>query len=103
MARELDPEVAEAKARELLDERIRSVRALVRAAQAEADLRTQVQTAEREHARAYAAALSDGWTADELRKLGLPDPERKARAPRRRSSTTARSARSDEPVASESN
>lgn len=98
MARELDLEAAESKARELLDARISSVRGLVRAAQAEADVRVQMQTAEREHARAYAAAINDGWTPDELRKLGLQDPERKARAPRRRSAS-ARSAASSDVVA----
>lgn len=87
MARELDVEAAETKARELLDARISSVRGLVLAAQAEAEVRAQMQSAEREHAKAYAAAISDGWTPDELRKLGLQDPERKARAPRRRSAT----------------
>lgn len=95
MARELDLEAAESKARELLDARISSVRGLVRAAQAEAEVRAQVQAAEREHAKAYAAALGDGWTADELRKLGLPDPERKGRAPRRRSATSTRLSSAD--------
>ncbi|GED11311.1 hypothetical protein [Cellulosimicrobium cellulans] len=97
MARELDLEAAESKARELLDARISSVRGLVRAAQAEAEVRAQMQAAAREHAKAYAAAIGDGWTPDELRKLGLQDPERSARSPRRSSAaarpvTTAESA-----------
>ena len=95
MARELDLEAAETKARELLDARISSVRGLVHAAQAEAEVRAQMQAAEREHARAYAAAVGDGWTPDELRKLGLQDPERKARTPRRRSASVRSAAGAD--------
>ncbi len=29
--------------------------------------------------RLYTAALTDGWTGDELRRLGLAEPEKKAR------------------------
>lgn len=81
--RELSIEQAEQQARALLDARIESVRRLVTQRQRLADLHEQVAEAEREDVRLYSAALSDGWTADELRRLGLSEPEKKARGRRR--------------------
>lgn len=83
MAKELSVEDAEKKARELLDRRIASVRTLVTARQRLSELRGQVADAEREDVRLYNAALSDGWSPEELRKLGLIEPEKKARTRRR--------------------
>ena len=76
-------EEAQRQARALLDARINSVTALVTARQNLAELREQVEQAEREDVRLYGAAMADGWTADELRRLGLAEPEKKARARRR--------------------
>lgn len=81
-------EEAEKQARALLDARIESVRALVTARQQVSDLRDQLAAAEREDARLYAAALRDGWSTDELRKLGLNEPGKPARAVRRRTTKT---------------
>lgn len=86
--RGLSVEDAQRQARALLDARINSVTALVTARQALADLREQVEQAEREDVRLYSAALADGWTTDELRRLGLGEPEKKARV--RRRATTRR-------------
>ena len=36
-----------------------------------------------EFVKAYNAAVSAGWSADELRKIGFPEPDKKARAKRR--------------------
>ncbi|MBB3092203.1 hypothetical protein [Nocardioides albus] len=69
----------EEAARALLDARIKSVRALVDARQNLTDLREQVAHAEREDARLYQAALRDGWSVDELKKLGLGESEKVAR------------------------
>jgi hypothetical protein len=85
----LDMHQTESAARALLDSRIESVRALVTARQRVADLRDQIANAEREDARLYAAALRDGWSSDELKKLGLSEPDRKPR-PRRRSTPTGK-------------
>lgn len=85
MATTLDLETAERQARELLDSRIVSVRELVIARQRLAELRDQVDAAERDDVRLYSAAVSAGWSTDELRKLGLAEPEKKARARRRTS------------------
>lgn len=83
MAPTLDAQTTESKARALLDNRINSVRALVTARQALDDLRAQIADAETADVKAYRAALSDGWSPDELRKLGLDEPEKKQRTRRR--------------------
>lgn len=80
----LTPEGAEARARELLDSRIASVRSLVTKAAIVDDRRESLSHAEAEQAEAWRAALKDGWTADELRKLGLSEPARPARQRRAR-------------------
>lgn len=77
MVMKLDAEAAEAKARELLDDRIVAVRALVGSRQALADLQEQVEAAQSEDLRCYRAALNGGWSADELRKLGIDEPVKK--------------------------
>ncbi len=78
MTAELVIESAERKARELLDQRIDSVRAVVRAQHETASLREQLAESEKESARLYQAALSDGWTKVELKKLGITEAGPKA-------------------------
>ncbi len=78
-----DAQTAEAKARELLDKRIESVRSLVHARQALDDLKAKVAAAEVDDVKAYRAALSDGWSGDELRTLGLDEPAKNQRTKRR--------------------
>lgn len=67
----LDIEQTRNQARALLDSRIESVTALVKSRQRITDLRDQLVAAERDDKRAYAQATRDGWSADELKKLGL--------------------------------
>lgn len=86
MASTPDTQTTEAKARELLDNRIQSVRALVQSRQGLEDLRAKIADAEAQDVKAYRAALRDGWSEDELRKLGLDEPAKKQRT-RRRAST----------------
>ena len=83
MASTLDAQTTETKARKLLDSRINSVRELVTARQSLDELREQLAAAEAADVKAYRAALSDGWSADELRKLGLDEPDKKQRVRRR--------------------
>ncbi|WP_142060032.1 hypothetical protein [Pseudarthrobacter sp. B4EP4b] len=59
------------QARALLNSRIKSVEELVQARQRVADLKDQLATAERDDKRAYVKATRDGWSPDELKKLGL--------------------------------
>lgn len=76
-------EQTQTQARALLDSRIESVTALVKARQRVADLKEQLAEAEKDDKRAYVRATKDGWSADELKKLGLEN----SAAGRRRSST----------------
>jgi hypothetical protein len=73
----------EQRARQLLDARITSVRALVHSRQQITDLRDQLTAAERADVQAYDKALTDGWTPDELKRLGLPEPTKRTQVRRR--------------------
>lgn len=83
------PTVEEAveRARRVQDARIEAIRGLAQARQHLADVREEaakkVADAEHEDVRHYNAALAAGWTADELRKIGYAEPEKKTRARRR--------------------
>lgn len=80
----LDIEQTRNQARALLDSRIESVTALVRSRQRITELRDQLVAAERDDKRAYVQATKDGWSADELKKLGLePAAEKRRRAAKR--------------------
>lgn len=71
------------QARKLLDSKIESVTALVKARQRVTDLKDQLAEAEREDKRAYVRATKDGWSTDELKKLGLENGAAgRRRAPR---------------------
>ena len=52
-------------------------------AELEARIAQRVGDAERADVKAYNAAVSAGWSADELRKIGLPEPDKTARTRRR--------------------
>ena len=64
-------EATKNQARALLDSRIKSVEELVQARQRVTDLKEQLTAAERDDKRAYVKATRDGWSPDELKKLGL--------------------------------
>lgn len=59
------------QARALLNSRIKSVEELVQARQRVTDLKDQLAAAERDDKRAYVKATRDGWSPEELKKLGL--------------------------------
>ena len=86
------------RARRVQEDRITAIRALAQARQSVADVREdtareladlqasvaqRVGDAEREDVKAYNAALSAGWSSDELRKIGFAEPDKKVRAKRR--------------------
>ena len=98
MATQLTPEEAVERAQRLQDDRLNAVRGVAEARQSLVDVQEEtareladlqahiaqrIADAEREDVRAYNAALSAGWSADELRKIGLPEPDKKARTRRR--------------------
>nr|WP_176704972.1 hypothetical protein [Arthrobacter sp.]AXV46588.1 hypothetical protein pA58H2_p42 [Arthrobacter sp.] len=59
------------QARELLNSRIDSVTDLVKARQHVADLEAQLVDAKKDNKKAYVRATKDGWSPEELKKLGL--------------------------------
>lgn len=66
-----DIEATKEQARQLLDSRIDSVTELVKARQRVSELETQLTEAKKKDKRAYVRATKDGWSVDELKKLGL--------------------------------
>jgi hypothetical protein len=89
----IDIEQTKAQARALLDSRIESVTNLVKTRQKITDLREQLADAERDDKRAYVRATKDGWSPDELNKLGLES----GAAARRRKPATTRTAAAGSP------
>lgn len=98
MAKEPTADEAIARAKALQDSRLDAIRAVVQARQSLADVREatarelaelqariaqRVGDAEREDVRAYNAALTAGWTPEELRRIGFGEPEKKARVRKR--------------------
>lgn len=96
----IDIEQTRNQARALLDSRIESVTALVKTRQRITDLKEQLGEAEREDKRAYVRATKDGWSPDELKKLGL---ESGAVGRRRKTSSRAASESAAAPAGDESN
>lgn len=115
MAKSLSPEEALERARKLQDERLNTVRAVAEARQTLTDVKEatdrelaelqariaeRVAEAERDDVRAYNAALAAGWSADELRRIGLSEPVKKARV-RKRASGSPRPPKQSEQGSSE--
>lgn len=67
----IDIEQTRNQAKALLNSRIDSVTELVKTRQRITDLREQLAEAERKDKRAYVRATKDGWSPEELKKLGL--------------------------------
>ncbi|MEO5316014.1 hypothetical protein PV772_18170 [Pseudarthrobacter sp. CC12] len=88
----LDIEQTRNQARALLDSRIESVTALVKSRQRITELRDQLVAAERDDKRAYVQATRDGWSAEELKKLGLEPSAVKRRRATKRSTESAQDA-----------
>ena len=89
----IDIEQTRNQARALLDSRIESVTTLVKTRQRITELREQLADAEREDKRAYVRATKDGWSPEELKKLGLES----GAAARRRKPATTRTSNDDSP------
>ena len=85
----IDLETTKDQARKLLDSRIESVTELVLARKHVDELREQLAAAEREDKKAYVRATKDGWSEDELKKLGLEAGGVAKRRSRRASSDSA--------------
>lgn len=87
-----------ARARELLDSRVKTVREAVTHQHRIDELRTQLDIAERDYRASHKTALSEGWRPDELRKLGLPDPASTKTRRTRRKTTNASSSTTPTPM-----
>lgn len=109
MSKEPSIEEAIERAKRAQEDRINAIRGVGEARQNLADVREvterelaelqakiteRVREAERADVKAYNAALSAGWSVDELRKIGYAEPEKKKRT-RRRSSARPASAPSE--------
>lgn len=64
-------ESTQQQARELLNSRIESVTELVKTRQLITELEAKLVDAKKEDKKAYVRATKDGWSTDELKKLGL--------------------------------
>ena len=93
------PTVDEAlqRARQAQEERLKTIQALVEARQhvhdvreetarelseLQAQIKERIAAAEKADRQAFAAAKRGGWTVQELRKIGLPEPGRTTRTKR---------------------
>jgi CHASE1-domain containing sensor protein len=83
MAKNPTAEEAIERARALQDSKIDAVRRLADASQNVSIARERAGAAERDYTQTFSAALSAGWTPDELRKIGFVDADKKTRASRR--------------------
>jgi len=91
---DIDVQAAARAAQALLDTRIAAVRTLAQARQATNVKVGELQAAERKDTAAYRAALREGWTEEELKKVGFDSPGRRSDGPprQRRVARTTRAA-----------
>ncbi|MGK4219435.1 hypothetical protein [Kocuria sp.] len=88
MAKLTDPQQAEEAAQRLLNDRMDYIRRAITARGALNDAREALKEAEKNDVQAFQAAVNNGgWTADELKKIGLAAPEKMQRVQRRRKIT----------------
>ncbi len=78
------------RAQALLAERISVIEAATKTASAVDQAQAALDQARRDHADAWRTALKAGWSATELKKMGLPAPtaQRQARGTRPRPSAS---------------
>lgn len=89
MAKLTDPQHAEEAAQRLLNGRMDYIRRAITARGALDEAREALKEAEKNDAQAFQAAVNNGgWTAEELRKIGLSAPEKVQRVQRRRKATS---------------
>ncbi|MFF5794081.1 hypothetical protein ACFY5D_18725 [Paeniglutamicibacter sp. NPDC012692] len=88
MATEFAVKNIEDQTRELLDGRVQSIRHLVTARLRITEIQAQLENAEREDARLYAAAQRIGWSTHELRELGITEPVQSTRPGKRSAAKT---------------
>jgi len=82
-----DPDAIESSLRALVDARMDAGRALARTAAERDARRAALEAVETEYAAQHAAAVTAGWTATELKKVGLEEPTTRTPRTRRRTRT----------------
>jgi hypothetical protein len=88
MAKLTDPQHAEEAAQRLLNDRMDYIRRAITARGALDEAREALKEAEKNDVQAFQAAVNNGgWTADELKKIGLAAPDKVQRVQRRRKAT----------------
>ena len=88
MAKLTDPQQAEEAAQRLLNDRMDYIRRAITARGALDEAREALKEAEKNDVQAFQAAVNNGgWTAEELRKIGLVAPDKVQRVQRRRKTT----------------
>ncbi|MFJ6419185.1 hypothetical protein [Paeniglutamicibacter sp. NPDC091659] len=85
MSSEINTSEVESIARQLLEDRIQVIRDLAKARDNSTRLRNELADAEREDTRLYANAQRVGWTIEELKKVGITEPGKRAKTTRRKS------------------
>ena len=96
MAKLTDPQQAEEAAQRLLNDRMDYIRRAITARGALDEAREALKEAEKNDAQAFQAAVNNGgWTAEELRKIGLAAPEKVQRVQRRKAAKNGASPSSD--------
>ena len=97
MAKLTDPQQAEDAAQRLLNNRMDYIRRAITARGALDEAREALKEAEKNDTAAFQAAVTNGgWTAEELRKIGLTRPEKMQRVQRRRKTSKNNTGSSDE-------
>lgn len=76
-------------ARGLLESRLDAIRQALTARTEHEHAQAAVKEAETADIKAYRGALSAGWSEQELKKIGLPAPEKVSRVQRRRRHTAS--------------
>ena len=85
MAKLTDPQQAEEAAQRLLNDRMDYIRRAIATRGALDEAREALKEAEKNDVQAFQAAVNNGgWTAEELKKIGLAAPEKVQRVQRRR-------------------
>jgi hypothetical protein len=88
MAKLTDPQQAEEAAQRLLNDRMDYIRRAIAARGALDEAREALKEAEKNDVAAFQAAVNNGgWTAEELKRIGLAAPEKVQRVQRRRKAT----------------
>ncbi|WP_424348116.1 hypothetical protein [Kocuria sp. CH-021] len=96
MAKLTDPQQAEEAAQRLLNDRMDYVRRAITARGALDEAREALKEAEKNDVQAFQAAVNNGgWTAEELRKIGLTAPEKVQRVQRRKAARNGAGSSSD--------